>query len=212
MDDPKIRQEFESLTLRYLDSLYQFAFLLTREKDTAEDLVQDTYIRAYRFYSQYECGTNYKAWLFTVMRNLFINRFHQRAREISLSGMDLEPPEENGNGNGAGNGDFSSSHSILEKGIFRLDIQKALDGLPEPLRAVVVLKDVEGFDYKEISDILDCPMGTVMSRLSRGRKLLKTRLKDYAKSRSPLNGRVKPASQMNGHDLTLKDPFSIKDS
>ena len=88
MGEGGLRQDFETLTLNYLDCLYSFALILTRERDRAEDLVQETYLRAYRFYDRYECGTNYKAWLFTMMRNIFINGFHQRAKEISLSDMD----------------------------------------------------------------------------------------------------------------------------
>jgi RNA polymerase sigma-70 factor, ECF subfamily len=176
-----MRQDFEALTLQYLDSLYHFAFLLTHERDSAEDLVQETYLRAYRFYDRYEYGTNYKAWLFTMVRNIFINRFHQRAREISLSDMDLE--ETGDNGYESPNGHSSSAHFVLEKGIFRVDIEKALERLPESLRAVVILKDIEGFDYKEIANILECPVGTVMSRLWRSRNFLKKTLKDYHRGR-----------------------------
>ncbi len=146
MVDGVLRQQFETMTLQYLDSLYNFALLLTREKDRAEDLVQETYLRAYRFYDRYACGTNYKAWLFTMMRNIFINGFHQRAREVSLSDMDdvedsstdsYETPAEA----------LFSGRSMLEKGIFRVDIEKALNDLPDRLKAVIVLKDIEGFDY-----------------------------------------------------------------
>ena len=182
MGDGHLRHNFETSTLEYLDSLYNFAMILTREKDRAEDLVQETYLRAYRFYDRYECGTNYKAWLFTMMRNIFINTFHQRAKEISLSDMDdveegKEESYEFPNG-------LSSNHSVLEKGIFRVDIEKALNNLPERLKAVVVLKDIEGFDYKEIANILECPVGTVMSRLWRSRNFLKKTLKAYSHGRS----------------------------
>ncbi len=182
MRNGSVRQEFESLTLKYLDSLFHFALILTRQKDHAEDLVQETYLRAYRFYDHYECGTNYKAWLFTMMRNIFINGFHQRAREVSLSEMDLDEAAEQRYE--AMNGGFPSMHSILEKGIFRADIERALNDLPDRLKAVVVLRDIEGFDYKEIARILDCPVGTVMSRLWRSRNCLKKSLKDYRETRS----------------------------
>jgi RNA polymerase sigma-70 factor (ECF subfamily) len=183
MGDGILRQQFETMTLQYLDSLYNFALLLTRERDRAEDLVQETYLRAYRFYDRYECGTNYKAWLLTMMRNIFINGFHQRAREVSLSDMDdvedkstdsYQPPEEA----------LFSGRSMLEKGIFRVDIEKALNDLPDRLKAVVVLKDIEGFDYKEIAKILGCPVGTVMSRLWRSRNFLKKSLRDYSQGRT----------------------------
>jgi len=187
--DGVLRQDFETMTLQYVDSLYHFALLLTRERDYAEDLVQETYLRAYRFCDRYECGTNYKAWLFTMMRNIFINKFHQRAREISLSEMD----EVKEDGYESPNGTLSSARSILEKGIFRADIEKALNCLPAQLKAVIVLKDIEGFDYKEIAKILGCPVGTVMSRLWRSRNFLKKTLKDYYEGRSTQKARMETA-------------------
>lgn len=189
MGDGVLRQQFETMTLQYLDSLYNFALILTRERDRAEDLVQETYLRAYRFYDRYQCGTNYKAWLLTMMRNIFINGFHQRAREISISDMDdvedssidrYEAPAEA----------LFSGRSMLEKGIFRMDIEKALNDLPDRLKAVIVLKDIEGFDYKEISKILGCPVGTVMSRLWRSRNFLKKTLKDYSQGRTRHRARL----------------------
>lgn len=167
--------EFEELTLPYLDSLYGFAMVLTGNSDDAHDLVQDSYLRAFRFYHRYEHIANYKAWLFTLTKNLFINRYHQRAREISLSDIDIVDDEP-----------YESpaplllfAHDRHERGVFRRDIQLALTGLPEKLRLAVLLRDVEGFDYKEIAEIMGCPLGTVMSRLSRGRNHLKKSLRDY---------------------------------
>jgi RNA polymerase sigma-70 factor (ECF subfamily) len=189
--DGILRQQFERMTLQYLDSLYNFALLLTREKDRAEDLVQETYLRAYRFYDRYVCGTNYKAWLFTMMRNIFINGFHQRAREVSLSDMDdMEDSSTDSHQYHAPVEALFSSHSMLEKGIFRVDIEKALNDLPDRLKAVIVLKDIEGFDYKEISKILGCPVGTVMSRLWRSRNFLKKTLRDYSQGRSRQRARL----------------------
>jgi RNA polymerase sigma-70 factor (ECF subfamily) len=186
--DGVLRQQFETMTLQYLDSLYNFALLLTRERDRAEDLVQETYLRAYRFYDRYQCGTNYKAWLFTMLRNIFINGFHQRAREVSLS--DMDNMEDSSTGSYEAPGALFSSRSMLEKGIFRVDIEKALNDLPDRLKTVIVLKDVEGFDYKEISKILGCPVGTVMSRLWRSRSFLKKTLKDYSQGRSRHRARL----------------------
>lgn len=169
------KTEFEELTLPYLDSLYGFAMILTANSDDAHDLVQDSYLRAFRFYHRYEHIANYKAWLFTLTKNLFINRYHQRAREISLSDIDIVDDEP-----------YESPAPLLlfaydrhERGVFRRDIQLALIALPDKLRLAVLLKDVEGFDYKEIAEIMGCPLGTVMSRLSRGRNLLKKSLRDY---------------------------------
>jgi RNA polymerase sigma-70 factor (ECF subfamily) len=169
------KTEFEELTLPYLDSLYGFAMILTANSDDAHDLVQDSYLRAFRFYHRYEHIANYKAWLFTLTKNLFINRYHQRAREISLSDIDIVDDEP-----------YESPAPLLlfaydrhERGVFRRDIQLALIALPEKLRLAVLLRDVEGFDYKEIAEVMGCPLGTVMSRLSRGRNLLKKSLRDY---------------------------------
>jgi RNA polymerase sigma-70 factor (ECF subfamily) len=170
--------EFEELTLPYLDSLYGFAMVLTANSDDAHDLVQDSYLRAFRFYHRYEHTANYKAWLFTLTKNLFINRYHQRAREISLSDIDIVDDEP-----------YESPAPLLlfaydrhERGIFRRDIESALTAMPDKLRLAVLLKDVEGFDYKEIAEIMGCPLGTVMSRLSRGRNLLKRSLRDYVRA------------------------------
>jgi RNA polymerase sigma-70 factor (ECF subfamily) len=170
--------EFEELTLPYLDALYGFAMVLTANSDDAHDLVQDSYLRAFRFYHRYEHIANYKAWLFTLTKNLFINRYHQRAREISLSDIDIVDDEP-----------YESPAPLLlfaydrhERGIFRRDIELALSEMPERLRLAVVLRDVEGFDYKEIAEIMGCPLGTVMSRLSRGRNLLKKALRDYLRA------------------------------
>lgn len=167
--------EFEELTLGHLDSLYGFTLILTGNSDDAHDLVHDAYLRAYRFYHRYQPVTNYKAWLFTLTKNLFINRYHQRAREVSLTELDIVEDDP-----------YESPASLLvaaqsrhERGVFRRDFQAALAALPENLRLAVLLKDVEGFDYKEIAEIMGCPLGTVMSRLSRGRNRLKKSLKDY---------------------------------
>lgn len=169
------KAEFEDLTLPYLDSLYGFAVVLTGNSDDAHDLVQDAYLRAYRFYHRYQQVTNYKAWLFTLTKNLFINRYHQRAREVSLTELEVEiddpyeSPKEL----------LVAAHGRHEKGLFQHDFRWAMAALPEKLRLAVLLKDIEGFDYKEIAEIMGCPLGTVMSRLSRGRNLLKKSLKDY---------------------------------
>ncbi|MCI0528528.1 MAG: sigma-70 family RNA polymerase sigma factor [Nitrospira sp.] len=188
MGDEVLRQQFETMTLQYLDSLYNFALLLTRERDRAEDLVQETYLRAYRFYDRYVCGTNYKAWLFTMMRNIFINGVHQRSREVSLS--DMDEMESSTDSYEAPADALFTNRSMLEKGIFRVDIEKALNDLPDRLKAVIVLKDIEGFDYKEISKILECPVGTVMSRLWRSRNFLKKTLRDYSQGRSRHRARL----------------------
>lgn len=169
--DPR---EFEETTLPFLDSLYRYAALLTGDRDQAEDLVQETYLRACRFFDRYERGTHCKAWLMTIMRNIFINQYHQRSREVLVSEFD-EP------------GDFeplsplgvSRDDGSFKSRIARHDLKKALEALPTHLREVVLLKDAEGFDYKEIGRLIGVPLGTVMSRLFRARNQLKRHLKDY---------------------------------
>ncbi|MFZ5861791.1 MAG: sigma-70 family RNA polymerase sigma factor [Nitrospirota bacterium] len=173
--DQSRQREFEEHTLPYLPSLYGFAVVLTGNRDDANDLVQDAYIRAFRFYPKYERIANYKAWLFALTKNLFINRYHQRAREISLDDLDLIDDEPHQSSAAL----LLNAHDRHARGIFRRDFEHALAAMPEKLRLAVLLKDVEGFDYKEISEIMGCPLGTVMSRLSRGRNLLKKSLSDY---------------------------------
>jgi RNA polymerase sigma-70 factor (ECF subfamily) len=188
--DAAKKAEFEELTLKYLDSLYGFSLVLTGNSDDAHDLVQDAYLRAFRFYHRYEHIANYKAWLFTITKNLFINRYHQRAREVSLTELEIVEDDP-----------YESPKEILvaatdrhQRGLFRQDFQRAMDSLPEKLRLAVLLKDIEGFDYKEIAEIMSCPLGTVMSRLSRGRNFLKKALKDYWGTRQS-----EPASSTQQH-------------
>ena len=180
------KAEFEDITLRYLDSLYGFALVLTGNSDDAYDLVQDAYLRAYRFYPRYAHISNYKAWLFTLTKNLFINRYHQRAREVSLTELEAveddpyESPKEI----------LVAARALNEKGLLRPEVQWALAGLPVPLQLAIVLRDTEGFGYKEIAEIMDCPLGTVISRLSRGRNLLKKTLRIFGNrvQRGPSHG------------------------
>ena len=173
---------FEEVALPYLEALYGFSLLLTGRVDEAEDLVQETFLRALRFFHQYEPGTNCKAWLFTIMKHIFLNQVPQRARLILCPdvGSDEEGDSE-AVWHDSMHDSISYGHgSTLRDEVFAKDIEKALKLLPEAFRLVVVLKDVEGFSYGEIARLLDCPMGTVMSRLSRGRDLLRQFLRDYA--------------------------------
>jgi RNA polymerase sigma-70 factor (ECF subfamily) len=168
--------EFETIALPYLDALYGFAVLLTGEKGEAEDLVQDAYLRAWQFFSQFQRGTNCKAWLFTIMKHVFLNQNQQRAREVLVPGSNGDAEPEN----------FWDNVPRQVEGItggrdqvFKHDIEKALSLLPSAYKLVVLLKDIEGFSYAEIAGLLDCPVGTVMSRLSRVRHLLRQSLHAY---------------------------------
>lgn len=159
---------FESATNRHFDSLYGFALVLTDNRDDAHDLVQDAYLRAYRFYSQYAEITNYKACLFALTKNLFINRYHQYAREVSLTELEVvaipTSPLKKSPWLRAGGTKRASSDTICNG---------PSQGLPTTPRLAVLLKNVEGLDYREIAELMSCPLGMVMSRLSQGRNLFK---------------------------------------
>ena len=176
MDEEKGRL-FEEAALPYIDAVYGFGLLLTGRPDEAEDLVQETFLRAFRFFHQYEHGTNCKAWLFTIMKHTFLNQSTQRARLVLSRDVDLN---EEGEFQSLGRDAMGRSPaSCLRDEVFAKDIEKALALLPETFRLVVVLKDMEGFSYGEIARLLECPIGTVMSRLSRARELLRRFLQDY---------------------------------
>lgn len=177
--DNKTRDEFASLTLEHLDPLYAAALRMTKNERDAEDLVQDTYLRAYRFFDKFERGTNIRAWLFKILSNTFINRYRRKVRERSVVEDERETVNERFMSQ-----DISESSGDPEQYFFdRLlsdDVLRAIDALPVDFRMVVILADLQEFSYKEIAEILDCPVGTVMSRLYRGRKLLQRHLLGYA--------------------------------
>ena len=167
---------FEELIVSFVDPLYRFAKLLVKDADRADDLVQEACLRAFKSFHLFTDGTNFKAWLFTILKNLFINQFHQRAKEVAfsqLSGSSNEDQEE------INEDFFSARYTPNDRQVFKSDIEKAFNALPDKIKIVVFLKDIEGYNYKEIADLIDCPLGTVMSRLSRGRTFLKIRLRDY---------------------------------
>ncbi|HEY3196638.1 MAG TPA: sigma-70 family RNA polymerase sigma factor [Nitrospirales bacterium] len=181
---------FEETALPCLDALYGFGLLLTGRPDEAEDLVQETFLRAYRFFHQYEHGTNCKAWLFTIMKHIFLNQSTQKARMVLC--RDVLPDEE-GESQSLWDAMGRSPASSLRDEVFSKDIEKALALLPETFRLVVILKDVEGFSYGEIAQLVDCPIGTVMSRLSRARDMLRRFLRDYSVQSSGSHG-LKPTN------------------
>lgn len=177
--DNKTRDEFASLTLEHLDALYAAALRLTKNERDAEDLVQDTFLRAYRFFDKFERGTNIRAWLFKILTNTFINRYRRKVKERSVVEDERETVNERFMSQ-----DISESAANPEQYFFdRLlsdDVLRAIDALPVDFRMVVILADLQEFSYKEIAEILNCPVGTVMSRLYRGRKLLQRHLLRYA--------------------------------
>ena len=174
------KQEFETLALEHLDVLYSAALRLTKNERDAEDLVQDTCMRAYRFFDKFERGTNVKAWLFKILTNTFINRYRRNVKERTIvEGADRDTVHDRFVSRDAS--DFAANpEQYLFDRLLSDDVLKAIDSLPIDFRMVVILADLQEFSYKEISEILECPVGTVMSRLFRGRKLLQKTLQAYA--------------------------------
>jgi RNA polymerase sigma-70 factor (ECF subfamily) len=173
--DPQ-REEFEREALKHLDSLYATALRLTRSPADAEDLVQDTFLKAYRFSDHFEAGTNLKAWLFKILTNTFINKYRRTTRERNVfEGQDADPVGE-GVMSRAAMRALTEPETSAEEPILAREIQAALDHLPEEYRIMILLADVEELSYKEIADVVGCPIGTVMSRLHRARKLMQKRL------------------------------------
>jgi RNA polymerase sigma-70 factor, ECF subfamily len=170
------RVAFEQEALDHLDALYGAALRLTRSPSDAEDLVQDTYLKAHRFHDRFEAGTNLKAWLFRILTNTFINRYRRRTRERDvLDGIDADPVGE-GVMSRAAMRALSAPVADAERSLLAQEIQGALDNLPEDYRVMILLADVEELSYKEIAEIVGCPIGTVMSRLHRARKMLQKHL------------------------------------
>lgn len=159
---------FEAEALASLDSLYRTALRLTRVPADAEDLVQDTYLKAFRAADSFEPGTNLRAWLFTILHNSARNRARDRARERVI--VDSDTVERTADAPGVGGGE--TPESLLLGATLAPDLQAAIDALPEAFRQAVWLRDVEEFSYAEIAGMLDIPAGTVMSRISRGRRML----------------------------------------
>jgi len=171
---------FEAEVLEHLDALYGVAFRLVKEAAAAEDLVHDTIIKAVRARSQYQPGTNLKAWLLRILTNTFINR-HRRGgleRDV-LEGPDASPLADRWIGAATMRAMRDPERDALAP-LIEAEVRQALDELPEEFRLAIVLSDVEGLAYKEIAEVMGCPVGTVMSRLHRARKLLQSSLRDQA--------------------------------
>lgn len=173
------RELFEEQALPYLDRLYSAALRYTRDPADADDLVQETYVKAYRKFHQYEQGTNLRAWLYRILTNTYISAYRKKVRQPP------EYPQEEIDDfslyDWLGGVGESAEHEVLER-ITADEVKDALADLPEQFRMAVYLADVEGFSYQEISEIMDTPIGTVMSRLHRGRKQLQKSLSEYARS------------------------------
>ena len=186
------KQRFQMEALPLLDSLYAGALRMTRNPADAEDLVQETMLRAYRSFDRFEAGTNLKAWLYRIMTNAYINTYRKRQREPKklsqdeIEDFDLyqelkthDPQWE------------ATPENLVLNALVDSDILDAIDDLPEQFRLAVVLSDIEGFSYAEMAEIMDVPLGTVMSRLHRGRKALQKRLWEIARDRGIVRGERK---------------------
>lgn len=190
--------EFESLIESHLDGMVRVAMRYTRDPAAAEDLVQDTVVRALRFRDHFELGTNFKAWIYTVLTHTFIHKYRRQKRErevlegTSRADVDRQLRSE-------------ASREALEKpekfylqSLLSDDVVHALDSLPEEFRTVIVLCDIEGLSYKEIADVADIPVGTVMSRLYRGRRVLEKKLLGLAVERGIVKERDGEESDQRG--------------
>jgi len=175
------RVEFERTALAHLDAMYGAAYRLTRNPRDAEDLVQDALLRAYRFWDSFQQDSNCKAWLLRIVTNTFINEYtrRKRSREV-LDAASAEQEATDGVLVHAAAGDKQSPDRVLLEHSVSDDVQRALDSLPDDFRTAVVLCDMQGLSYTEIAEIMECPVGTVMSRLFRGRKLLAAALREFA--------------------------------
>lgn len=182
------KEEFEEVALPHLEALFNMALNLTRNRQDAEDLVQEAYLRAYRFFDSYRSGTHVKAWLFRILRNTFINRY--RARRIRPEEVDFAKIESTYEQlieeTFLRDRTPSSPEEVLVDGMLDEEVEQAVAGLPEEYRTVVLMALLEEMSYKEIAAALSIPLGTVMSRLHRGRKLLQASLLEFARRRGIL--------------------------
>jgi RNA polymerase sigma-70 factor (ECF subfamily) len=176
----ELKAEFERVALPNLSDLYRAAFYLAKDETEAEDLVQETYLRAFSFFDKFQPGTNCKAWMLTILRNLFINRYRQKAREPELFDW-----EQNNNGYHSSlehreKGSKSDPESLLSSKLNLQKIGAALKELPEEFQSAIILVDIEELSYEEAGKVMGCPIGTVRSRVFRGRQILRVALRDYA--------------------------------
>ncbi|MFM9135801.1 MAG: sigma-70 family RNA polymerase sigma factor [bacterium] len=178
---------FERDALPYLDQLYGAALRMTRNPADAEDLVQETFVKAFAAFSSFTEGTNLKAWLFRILTNSFINTYRKKQRQPYQTGTDDLDDWQMQHTQAYATGQLRSAEAEALDRLPNAVINDALAQVPEDFRVAVYLADVEGFSYKEIADIMDTPIGTVMSRLHRGRKLLRGLLEDYAISEGYLD-------------------------
>lgn len=181
------RKRFEADALQYMNQLYSAALRYTKNPADAQDLVQDTFAKAYVSFHQFEPGTNLKAWLYRILTTTFINTYRKDQRRPQLSDKELEDWQiADASSHTSDQG--KSAEDVALENLPDSDIKRALAEIPEEFRIAVYLADVEGFSYKEIAEIVGVPTGTVMSRLHRGRKQLREKLTDYARELGYVKG------------------------
>ena len=176
----KKEEIFEKEFLPHIDSMYNFAYRITFDEDDAKDLVQETYLKAYRFIDSFQEGTNAKAWLFRILKNSFINEFRKKSKEPAK--VDYQEVETFYNSEDVDEAITSDLRVEAVQEMIGDEVSNALNSLAVDFRTVIILCDLEGFTYEEMAKILDIPIGTVRSRLHRARNLLKEKLKSYAVS------------------------------
>jgi RNA polymerase sigma-70 factor (ECF subfamily) len=181
-NDDERRRAFEAEAVPHLDTLYAVALRLTRRPAEAEDLAQDALLKAYRFFDRYEPGTNMRAWLLRILTNTFINRCRRRALERQTVEGDAATPIGEGVVSRAAMRALSEPFGEAERRLLAQEIRGAMDTLSDEQRAIIVLADLEELSYREIAEVLDVPVGTVMSRLHRARNALKVRLVSQARA------------------------------
>ena len=182
------RKEFEDIAMEHIDSLYSMAIRLVFNKEEAEDLVQETYLKAYRFFDTFQKGTNIKAWLFKILRNTFINKYRKTVKlpseifyedvESVNSNLSYKQESDSGELTDTLESKYNDLGNLMED-----DVKHAIDSLPIEYKEAILLSDVEELSYNDIAEITNVPIGTVKSRLNRGRKLLQKSLREYAKDR-----------------------------
>jgi RNA polymerase sigma-70 factor (ECF subfamily) len=188
------KSDFEREAMPHMPALYAAALRMTRNERDAEDLVQDAMLRAYRFFDTFEAGTNCKAWLFRILTNAFCNRYREREREAEIL-SEAESSDANVEQFLAGSAvNGRDAESALLGRMISADVERALAAVPQDFRMAVILADLEDFSYKEIAEIMDCPAGTVMSRLYRGRKILQGLLHQYAVEQGIIPAGALPAA------------------
>lgn len=193
--------DFEKEALPHLNALYSAAYYMTRNERDAEDLVQETFLKAFRHFDKYEIGTNCKAWLFRILTNTFLNKNRRSVREMSF----LDEVEVGDSADAVATRE-SSAHMLDPEASFvsRMmsdTVREALESVPPDFRMAVILADLQDFSYKEIAEVMDCPVGTVMSRIYRGRRILQKKLLDYAIQ----SGVVSPPPASETSTTTSKD-------